>query len=89
MNNPTNEKPIDLDKAQPLDSTADAPIVIKPTPKKSRNSKLSTFREMLVYFSSGKRWWMAPLVLLLGIIGLVLAILQSIPAVAPFIYVAF
>ena len=51
--------------------------------------KLATIKEMMLFFGSGKRWWMAPLVLLLGIIGLVLVILQSFEYVAPFIYVAF
>ena len=52
-------------------------------------AKFATIKEMMLFFGSGKRWWMAPLVLLLGIIGLVLVILQSFEYVAPFIYVAF
>ena len=45
--------------------------------------------EMLYLFASGKRWWMAPLVLILGIAGLALVVLHSFEYVAPFIYVAF
>ena len=62
------------------------------TPNKKKGGlgeKFSTIKEMMLFFSSGKRWWMAPLVLLLGVIGLVLVILQSLEYVAPFIYVAF
>ncbi len=51
--------------------------------------RLGVIGEMLRLFASGKRWWMAPLVLLLGIVGLVLALLNSLEVVAPFIYMAF
>jgi hypothetical protein len=44
---------------------------------------------MLVHFASGKNWWLTPLVLLLGLFGLVLVFLQSIEYVAPFVYLAF
>lgn len=45
--------------------------------------------ELLVLFATGKRWWMAPLVLLLGVFGLLLALINSFEVVAPFIYMAF
>ena len=45
--------------------------------------------ELLVLFAVGKRWWMAPLVLLLGLFGLVLALISSFEVAAPFIYMAF
>ena len=51
--------------------------------------KFGVLGELMLLFASGSRWWMAPLVLLLGLIGLVLVILQSQGYVAPFIYVAF
>jgi hypothetical protein len=51
--------------------------------------RLGVIGELLRLFSSGKRWWMAPLVLFLGIFGLALALLNSLEVVAPFIYMAF
>ena len=45
--------------------------------------------ELLVQFATGDRWWMAPLVLLLGVLGLILALINSFKVVAPFIYMAF
>lgn len=45
--------------------------------------------ELMVLFLLGERWWMAPLVLLLGVLGIILVVLQSFEYVAPFIYMAF
>ena len=79
-------------------STPELPAVetVKSVPTKASakrknglGTKFAILKEMMIFFSTGKRWWMAPLVLLLGIIGLVLVVLQSLEYVAPFIYVAF
>ncbi len=51
--------------------------------------KLGVIGELMLLFARGKRWWMAPLVMLLALAGLVLVVLQSFEYVAPFIYVAF
>ena len=51
--------------------------------------KMGVIGELMLLFATGSRWWMAPLVLLLALIGLVLVVLQSYQYVAPFIYVAF
>jgi len=51
--------------------------------------RLGVIGELLRLFSTGKRWWMAPLVLFLGVFGLLLALLNSLEVVAPFIYMAF
>ena len=63
------------------------------TPKTSRWQqfimRLGIIGELLVLFSTGDRWWMAPLVLLLCIIGLALVLLQSFEFIAPFVYMAF
>ena len=63
------------------------------TPKISRweqfTMRLGIIGELLLLFSTGERWWMAPLVLLLSIIGLVLVLLQSFEFIAPFVYMAF
>ena len=45
--------------------------------------------ELLLLFIKGDRWWMAPLVLLLCVLGAVLVVLNSLEYVAPFIYMAF
>ena len=45
--------------------------------------------ELMALFLLGERWWMAPLVLLLGVLGIILVVLQSFEYVAPFIYMAF
>ena len=45
--------------------------------------------ELLALFLLGERWWMAPLVLLLCVLGIILVVLQSFEYVAPFIYMAF
>ena len=45
--------------------------------------------ELLALFLLGERWWMAPLVLLLCVLGVILVVLQSFEYVAPFIYMAF
>ena len=51
--------------------------------------RVGVLGELMVLFATGKRWWMAPLVLLLGIFGLILALLTSFEYFAPFIYMAF
>ncbi len=51
--------------------------------------KMGVIGELLLLFATGSRWWMAPLVLLLAVTGLILVVLQSFEYVAPFIYVAF
>ena len=48
--------------------------------------RLGVIGQLLRLFSTGKNWWMAPLVLLLALLGLLLALLNSIQVVAPFIY---
>ena len=65
-------------------------------PEESEASSLEIFLlrfgvigELLALFLLGERWWMAPLVLLLGVLGIILVVLQSFEYVAPFIYMAF
>lgn len=45
--------------------------------------------ELFLLFARGDRKWMLPLGFLLGILGLVLVLLQSIEYIAPFVYMAF
>ena len=51
--------------------------------------KMGVVGELLLLFVKGDRWWMAPLVLLLCVLGAVLVVLNSLEYVAPFIYMAF
>ena len=65
-----------------------------PAPKEKGKLELFLMRlgilgELLLLFIKGDRWWMAPLVLLLCILGLALVLLQSFEFVAPFVYMAF
>lgn len=51
--------------------------------------RLSTLRELLQMLSRHKRYWMIPMVVVFGLLGLVLSGLQAIEYVAPFIYAVF
>jgi hypothetical protein len=79
-----------------MNDRQDTNPVERSAPKTKKLGRLDTFLlrlgvigELLRLFITGKRWWMAPLVLFLGIFGLVLALLNSLEVVAPFIYMAF
>ena len=51
-------------------------------------SRLAVVREFLAFLKEQKRYWMAPLILILLLFGLLLVFTQS-SAVAPFIYTLF
>ena len=51
--------------------------------------RLGILGELLVFIAQSDRWWLFPLVLFLGIIGLGLVILQAFEYIAPFVYVVF
>ena len=51
--------------------------------------RLGILGELLLLFIKGDRWWMAPLILALGVMGLVLVLLQTFEYIAPFVYVVF
>ena len=51
--------------------------------------RLGILGELLLLFARGDRKWMLPLGLILGILGLILVVLQSIEYIAPFVYMAF
>jgi hypothetical protein len=44
--------------------------------------------ELFSYFSVGKRWWVLPILVVLGIAGVLIILAQS-SAIAPFIYTLF
>lgn len=48
--------------------------------------RLSTIGQLLRRFGGGRRKWMLPMVLLLAVLGLLLAALQTVQYVAPFVY---
>jgi hypothetical protein len=51
-------------------------------------SKMGVFRELLGFLWKRKLWWLAPMVILLVLFGLLLDFTQS-SAIAPFIYSLF
>ena len=56
---------------------------------KNLKLRLGILGELLGFIASSDRWWLFPLVLLLGIIGLGLVLLQAFEYIAPFVYVVF
>lgn len=50
--------------------------------------KLGLVGELLFFLWSQKLWWLIPLVVLLGLFGLLLLFAQSVP-VSPFVYPLF
>ena len=51
--------------------------------------RLGILGELLQLFARGDRKWMLPLGLVLGLLGLILVVLQSLEYIAPFVYMAF
>jgi hypothetical protein len=45
-------------------------------------------KELVLFLKEGKRWWLAPLIVLVVLLGLVLVLAQG-SALAPFIYALF
>jgi hypothetical protein len=50
--------------------------------------RLSTVGELLTFFWSIKRWWLAPMLVGLFFLGVLIVLAQS-SAIAPFIYTLF
>ncbi len=48
----------------------------------------SLIRDLIAYMSARKKWWLLPVLVLLGLIGGLLVLAQG-SAVAPFIYTVF
>ena len=49
---------------------------------------LSLLRELAAYMSARKKWWLAPVIAILVLVGGILVLAQG-TAVAPFIYTVF
>jgi hypothetical protein len=52
------------------------------------NNKLSILRELWSFLRLRKKWWLAPIVLMLLLLGLILVLSEG-SALAPFIYSLF
>ena len=48
----------------------------------------SIFKELIAYMSARKKWWLAPVIVILVVFGGLLILAQG-SAVAPFIYTIF
>ena len=72
-----------------MSENQETPQEIEPSSLERFLLRFGVIGELLVLFLLGERWWMAPLVLLLGVLGIILVVLQSFEYVAPFIYMAF
>jgi len=51
-------------------------------------SKLAIFKELYCFLKERKKWWLAPIVIMLILLGALIFFTQS-SAVAPFIYTLF
>ncbi len=51
-------------------------------------SKFSIFKELWDFMKTRKRWWLLPIVVLLGLLGLLIVFTEG-SALAPFIYTLF
>ncbi len=49
---------------------------------------MSIMKELWLFLKEGKRWWLAPLIIMLVVLGIVLVLAQG-SALAPFIYALF
>lgn len=49
---------------------------------------LSLMKELIAYMSARRKWWLAPVILMLVIVGGLLVLAQG-SAIAPFIYTVF
>jgi len=54
----------------------------------STRGKLSILREFWAFLRVRKKWWLAPIIILLLCLGLILVLAEG-SAVAPFIYTLF
>jgi hypothetical protein len=53
-----------------------------------RRPMLALVKELIVYMSARKRWWLAPVIIMLVLVGGLLVLAQG-SAIAPFIYTVF
>ena len=53
-----------------------------------QREKLGLIRELWAFMRVRKKWWLGPIMLMLGLLGLLVVLTQG-TAVAPFIYTLF
>ena len=53
-----------------------------------QREKLGIVKELWAFMRVRKKWWLGPIVLMLGLLGLLVVLTQG-TAVAPFIYTLF
>ena len=51
--------------------------------------RMGTIRQIFSMLGKTRRWWMAPMLVILVLLGLALSGLQAVQYVAPFIYAVF
>lgn len=51
-------------------------------------SKISIFKELLLFLRVQKKWWLAPIIIFLMLMGILIIFTQG-SAIAPFIYALF
>jgi hypothetical protein len=44
------------------------------------------FREFWLFLKQEKKWWLVPMLLVMGLVGVLVLLLHLFPAFAPFIY---
>jgi len=48
--------------------------------------RLAVFRDLMKLLKRSRRWWLAPLISILTLLGLALVGLQAVQYISPFIY---
>jgi hypothetical protein len=71
------EPEVDADKASPMSDFE----------RLAHEKPLSITRELVLFITENKKWWLIPILLVLGALGLLMAL--STTGAAPFIYTLF
>ena len=58
--------------------------------EKAANAKApGLWRELWALLRANKKWWLLPIIIALVLVGVLIALAATVPAVAPFIYSFF
>jgi hypothetical protein len=76
-----------LRKSRPMSTTPDAPQPSPDVPQLMPEGDPGLLRDFVRFLGENKKWWLIPILLVLGLLALFAALLSS-PA-APFIYPLF
>lgn len=44
------------------------------------------FREFWLFLKQEKKWWLVPLLVVIGVVAVLVIVMQLFPALAPFVY---